>query len=89
MIQKYYVLDERGKQTVQDLINSMYKRQQEAWGKDHLTDFPEHISVPDSWGIDPASALETIRNVRGRGRPPKAKPEAPAKAKPAKKPGRK
>jgi hypothetical protein len=26
------------------------------------------------------SALETIRSVPGKGRPPKAKPEAPAKA---------
>jgi transcriptional regulator with XRE-family HTH domain len=87
MIQRYYVLDERGKQTAQDLINSMYERQWEAWRKDHP--FSEHISVPDGWGIDLASVFEPIRNVPGKGRPPK-KPDAPVKAvkpaKPAKKP---
>jgi hypothetical protein len=31
------------------------------------------------------SALETIRNVPGRGRPPKAQPEAPAKGRKGKK----
>jgi hypothetical protein len=31
------------------------------------------------------SALEAIRNVPGKGRPPKVKPEAPASKKPAKK----
>jgi hypothetical protein len=35
------------------------------------------------------SALEVIRNVPGKGRPPKEKPEDPAKpAKPAKKPNK-
>jgi hypothetical protein len=34
--------------------------------------------------------FDAIRNVRGRGRPPKGKPEAPDQAdKPAKKPGKK
>jgi SOS-response transcriptional repressor LexA len=51
MIQTYYVLDERGKQTVQDLIDSMYKRQQEAWRKEHLPDIPENIQVPDDFGV--------------------------------------
>jgi transcriptional regulator with XRE-family HTH domain len=76
MIQQYYVLDEREKQIVQDLINSMYERMWEAWRKNHLIDSSEHISVSDDWGITPAPALEAIRNVPGKGRPSKAKPEA-------------
>ena len=47
MITKYYALDEWGKQTVQDLIDSMYERQQERWRRENLDNLAKDTPIED------------------------------------------
>jgi hypothetical protein len=42
------------------------------------------VYLSSAFSLFSKSALEAIRNVPGKGRPPKAKPEAPAAKKPRK-----